>query len=423
MHRLKTKLLEGPHAHNVDKIGNFARYLLKRFIDDRCFESAGSLSYTSILAVVPFAAVVFAVLAAFPIFDQWTQNLVDFMFDNFVPGVADNLEQRLRTFTDSTRTLPAKGVLALLLSVGLTMWSVEKAFNRIWRVPAPKPKLLRFLAYWGLLTAGSLCVVSLLALNSALSVYINLADYTPGFLDGVGLVLVPVVIEFVGFSAAYWLIPHRAVPLRYALAGGVIAMLLFELLKWLFAIYLQSVSFRHIYGAMAIVPITLVWLYAVWLVVLFGASLTASFASFRYRPKAVRAAKGLDFYWVLRLVARFQQAQARHEHLPFNGLSLLEPNIAEPMLRSYLVGLADIGLIESDSHDHWWLSGQLSEFTLKDLHQGLGLRIPVEHIHLPSQDDDIDARILPIIDVLRGTLKAPLERPLSLCFPEATRHD
>lgn len=418
MHRLKTKLLEGPHAHKVDKIGNFARHLLKRFIDDRCFESAGSLSYTSILAVVPFAAVVFAVLAAFPIFDQWTQNLVDFMFDNFVPGVADNLEQRLRTFTDSTRTLPAKGVLALLLSVGLTMWSVEKAFNRIWRVPAPKPKLLRFLAYWGLLTAGSLCVVSLLALNSALSVYINLADYTPGFLDGVGLMLAPAVIEFFGFSAAYWLIPHRSVPLRYALTGGAIAMVLFELLKWLFAIYLQSVSFRHIYGAMAVVPITLVWLYAVWLVVLFGASLTASFASFRYRPKAVRAARGIDFYWVLRLVARFHEAQARGAHLPFNSLALLEPNIAEPTLRSYLAGLAGIGLIESDSHDHWWLSGPLSMHTLKDLHQGLGLRIPVEDIDLPSQGDDIDASIMPVIDELRRSLKAPLERPLSHCFLE-----
>jgi|688.fasta_scaffold26501_3 membrane protein len=419
MHRLKTKLLEGPHAHNVDKIGNFARHLLKRFIDDRCFESAGSLSYTSILAVVPFAAVVFAVLAAFPIFDQWTQNLVDFMFDNFVPSVADNLEQSLRTFTDSARTLPATGLMALLFSVGLTMWSVEKAFNRIWRVPMVKPKLLRFLTYWGLLTAGSLCVVSLLALNSALSVYINLADYTPGYLDGVGLMLAPVLIEFIGFSAAYWLIPHRSVSLRYALTGGVIATILFELLKWLFAIYLQSVSFRHIYGAMAVVPITLVWLYAVWLVVLFGASLTASLASFRYRPKAVRAAKGLDFYWVLRLVVRFQQARTQRTRLTFNSLSLLEPNIAEPMIRSYLAGLAGIGLIESDSHEHWWLSGPLSEHTLKDLHQGLGLRIPVEDIDLPSQGDDIDGLILPVIDELRGSVKARLERPLSLCFPEA----
>ncbi len=419
MHRLKTKLLEGPYAHKADKIGNFARHLLKRFIDDRCFESAGSLSYTSILAVVPFAAVVFAVLAAFPIFDQWTQNLVDFMFDNFVPGVADNLEQNLRTFTDSTRTLPAKGVLALLLSVGLTMWSVEKAFNRIWRVPTPKPKLLCFLAYWSLLTAGLLCVVSLLALNSALSVYVNLADYTPGFLDGAGLMLAPVLIEFIGFSAAYWLIPHRSVPLRYALTGGAIAMILFELLKWLFAIYLQSVSFRHIYGAMAVVPITLVWLYAVWLVVLFGASLTASFASFRYRPKAIRAAKGLDFYWVLRLVARFQQARARRTHLPFDSLVLLEPHISEPMMRSYLTGLAGIGLIENDNHYYWWLSGPLSGHTLKDLHQGLGLRIPVEDIDLPSQGDDIDGLIMPVIDELRESVKAPLERPLSLCFPEA----
>jgi membrane protein len=263
-------------------------------------------------------------------------------------------------------------------------------------------------------------VVSLLALNSALSVYINLADYTPGYLDGVGLMLAPVLIEFIGFSAAYWLIPHRSVPLRYALTGGIIATVLFELLKWLFAIYLQSVSFRHIYGAMAVVPITLVWLYAVWLVVLFGASLTASLASFRYRPKAVRAAKGLDFYWVLRLVARFQQARTQRTHLPFNSLALLEPNIAEPMMRSYLAGLAGMGLIESDSHDHWWLSGSLSEHTLKDLHQGLGLRIPVEDIDLPSQGDDIDALILPIIEVLRGSLKAPLERPLSLCFPEVS---
>ena len=98
---------------------------------------------------------------------------------------------RTRTFTDSTRTLPAKGVLALLLSVGLTMWSVEKAFNRIWRVPSPKPKLFRFLAYWGLLTLGSLAVVALMALNSALSVYVNLAAYAPSSLDGLGLRLAP----------------------------------------------------------------------------------------------------------------------------------------------------------------------------------------------------------------------------------------
>ena len=88
-------------------------------------------------------------------------------------------------------------------------------------------------------------------------------------------------------------------------------------------------------------------------------------------------------------------------------------------MRSYLTGLAGIGLIENDNHDYWWLSGPLSGHTLKDLHQGLGLRIPVEDIDLPSQGDDIDGLIMPVIDELRESVKAPLERPLSLCFPEA----
>jgi membrane protein len=416
MQKLKTKLLEGPHAESIDKLGNFVRYLIKRFIDDRCFETAGSLSYTSILAVVPFAAVVFAVFTAFPVFDQWSSKLTDFVFANFVPDVANNLENALLGFANSARTLPTSGVLALLISVALTMWSVENAFNRIWRVPAPKPKLLRFMIYWGMLTLGSLLVVSLLALNSILSVYFNVADYTPPVLYGVGLALMPLLLELIGFTFAYWLIPHRDVPFRFALAGGACATLMFEALKWLFTIYLESVSYEQIYGAMAVVPISLVWLYLVWVVILLCASVTATLSSFKYRPKSIRSAKGIDFYWVLRLVARFNEADKQKRHMAFNEIARLEPNIAEPMLRSYLLGLANINLLESDTHDHWWLSKHLAGFSLRDLHQGLGLRIPLESTELPSQDDHIDAQVLPIIHILRGSLKMPLERTLSSCF-------
>ena len=416
MHTLKTKLINGPHAESIDKIGNFTRYLLKRFIDDRCFEAAGSLSYTSILAAVPFAAVVFSVLAAFPIFDHWTQKLVDFVFINFVPSVANDLEGHLRDFADSARTLPAKGIAALLLSVGLTMWSVEQAFNRIWRVPEPKPKLFRFLIYWGLLTLGSLLLVCLLALNSMLSVYINLADYTPTFLNGIGLLLYPIILELAAFTCAYWLIPHSKVPVRYALVGGLLATILFELLKWLFAIYLRSVSYEHIYGALAVVPISLIWLYFVWLVILLCASITATLSSFRYRPKAIRATKGIDLYWVLRLIARFNEAKQSEQRLSFQSLSLLEPHVSDHMLRIYLQGLAKIEVLECDSRDQWWLTDALSKFTLGDLHQGLGLRIPGESSALPSQGDHIDAQVLPIIEILSGSLHKPLERSLAHCF-------
>ncbi len=416
MQTLKTKLLNGPHAEAIDKLGNFTRYLARRFLDDRCFEAAGSLSYTSILAIVPFAAVVFAVFTAFPAFDQWSVKLTDFVFANFVPDVANNLENTVSGFANSARTLPGTGILGLLLSVLLTMWSVEKAFNSIWRVPSPKPKFFRFLIYWGMLTLGSLLIVAILALNSALSVYVNFANYTPTMLNGLGLFLAPLVLELLAFTCAYWLIPHREVPFRFALIGGVCATFLFELLKWLFGIYLGSVSYQHIYGAMAVVPISLVWLYFVWVVILLCASITATLSSFRYRPKAIRAAKGIDFYWVLRIIARFNDADKDHEHLSFNSISLLEPNISEPMLRSYLIGLANIDLLQSDSHDHWWLSKPLTNFNLKDLHQSLVLRVPVELIELPSQADHIDSQVMPIIQALRGSLEVPLERSLSSCF-------
>jgi membrane protein len=416
MQSLKTKLLNGPHADAIDKLGNFMRYLARRFLDDRCFEAAGSLSYTSILAVVPFAAVVFTVFTAFPVFDQWAEKLTDFVFANFLPNVANDLENTVSRFASSARTLPVTGVIGLLFSVGITMWSVEKAFNTIWRVPAPKPKLLRFLIYWGMLTFGSLFIVSLLALNSAVSVYINFANYAPSAFNGLGLFLAPLLLEVIAFTGAYWLIPHRDVPFRFALVGGVIATILFELLKWLFGIYLGSVSYRHIYGAMAVVPLSLVWLYFVWLVILLCASITATLSTFRYRPKAVRAAKGIDFYWVLRVIARFKEAAQNDTHLSLESLERLEPNISEQKLRYYLSGLASIDLLQSDSHGHWWLSKPLSGFVLKDLHQGLGLRIPVESADLPTQGDHIDAQVAPIIQTLKDSLKTPLERPLSACF-------
>ena len=91
---------------------------------------------------------------------------------------------------------------------------------------------------------------------------------------------------------AYWLIPHRTVPLRFAFAGGLLATFLFELLKWGLAIYLRNASFQQLYGALAVIPIFLIWVYISWLVVLLGASLAASLASFRYQPRALAAGAG-----------------------------------------------------------------------------------------------------------------------------------
>ena len=264
-----------------ERVAPFARHLWHRFLDDRCFESAGALAYTTMFALVPFSAVVLAVLSVFPVFDSWTARLLDFVFSNFVPSSARMIEQFLRSSAQSARQLPASGVGALLLSVLLTMWSIEQAFNRIWRVHSPRPKLSRFLIYWSTLTLGSLLMVAALATTSALFSLPALAGIDAQDLSGQLLRVLPILLEFIGFTLAYWLIPHRRVPKRFAIAGGLLASLLFEGLKWGFAIYLYNASFEQLYGALAVVPIFLIWVYTSWLAVLFGASFAASLSSFR----------------------------------------------------------------------------------------------------------------------------------------------
>ncbi len=67
---------------------SFARFLWHRFLDDRLFEAAGALAYTTVFALVPLAIVVFGVLSAFPMFDRWSEALSDYVFSNFVPSAA-----------------------------------------------------------------------------------------------------------------------------------------------------------------------------------------------------------------------------------------------------------------------------------------------------------------------------------------------
>jgi len=191
------------HRIDRERVTAFSRFLLHRFVDDRCFESAGALAYTTMFALVPFSVVVFVVLSAFPVFDTWAVTLTDFVFSNFLPSSARVIEQYLHGSAISAKSLTATGVIALLASVLVTMWSIEQAFNRIWRVPSPRPQLTRFLMYWTLLTLGSLLMVAALAMTSAFfSLPALLGVEARGIADYL-LRFPPTLLQVVGFPLAY----------------------------------------------------------------------------------------------------------------------------------------------------------------------------------------------------------------------------
>lgn len=397
-----------------ERVRAFVDFLWRRFVADRCFETAGALSYTTVFALVPLSAVAFGILSAFPVFAQWSDQLGDFVFSHFVPSAARTVEQYLTRFTDSASRLTLAGTLALIASALLTLASIESTFNRIWRVESPRPRLIRFLVYWTVLTLGALLAASTLALSARF--YALSAGQAQGLLDRLVRFL-PTLIEWLAFSTAYVVIPNRPVAWRHALAGGLLATLLFEASKSGLSLYLRSVpGYQQIYGALAAIPISLLWLYLSWLVVLLGASLAASLSAFRFQPASRRLPTGAEFYGLLRLLGRLREAQLAGRALANGELQTLEPGLSDDLLQHLLAELQRTRIVQRNERGAWLLACELDRVTLADLHQGCRLRIPTESLHPPYQDDAIGQAAMRAIEDVRQPLRAGLARSVGSLF-------
>jgi len=290
---------------------SFGRFLWRRFLDDRLFQAAASLAYTTVFALVPLAIVVFGVLSAFPVFDRWSDTLSDYVFSNFVPNAARAAEGYLRQFSASAGQLTAAGFIALVVSLLITLNSVEETFNQIWRVSSTRPKLTRFLVYWTVLTLGAMLAAASLAVSARVFALPLFGTSEGRWLANVSLTVAPILIEFVCIMLVYRVVPHHTVKWRHAIPGAILAAIMLELVKWGMGAYLGSFqSYQKLYGTVAFVPILLLWIYLCWVSVLLGASLASSIAAFRYQPADLRLPVGYEIYGLLRLIGRFHQARA-----------------------------------------------------------------------------------------------------------------
>lgn len=392
------------------RVQSFSRFITKRFIDDRLFASAGALAYTTMFALVPFSAVFLAVMSAFPVFDEWTATLINFVFNNFVPSSARQVEEYVMGFSASAKSLTAVGITALMISVLLTMWSIERTFNRIWRVPTIRPKFTRFLLYWALLTLGSILTVAAISASSSLFAYAELSGLQTKGVSNVLLGWSPFLIELFAMTAAYWLIPHRHVPFRFAVAAGLLAALLFEGLKFGFTSYVRNTSFEALYGALALIPIFMVWLYASWVVILFGASVAASLSAFRYQPRIHRLPTGQEFYAYLRLLGRLNACRGTGHGLHMQQMQEIEPMMTDDLLQELLSGLSSLHIVMRGENGGWILTRDLDAVSLNELYERLHLRIPMKQVSLPGSDDIYGRAAMDALTHLREPLDNPLSR-------------
>ncbi|HJT98015.1 MAG TPA: YihY family inner membrane protein, partial [Rhodanobacteraceae bacterium] len=353
------------------------RFTWHRFLEDRLTQTAGALAYTSIFALVPLTAAVLGILAAFPVFSVWRDRITAWIFANFVPAAGSTVQGYVTEFAANASKATAVGILVLLFSAVALMMSIEDAFNRIWRVPNARGHASRFVIFWTALTLGPLLLVAALAISSYLAA-LPFIDSAAAELSLKARVLsaLPFLIVWSALLTAYIVIPNRSVRFRHALVGSFIAAALFELAKRGFAAYVTRTSYQQVYGAIAIVPIFIFWIYLSWAIVLFGASLTASLNAFDYRPASARLARGQEFAGLLRVLGHFAAAHRDGRGLTSETLMAAEPFLTDDLLQRYLGDLHRIGLIQCSEVGEWVVVRDLSNVDLLEIYEEGKYRLP-----------------------------------------------
>ena len=278
--------------------GEIARQFQRR----QCASHAAALTFTTLFALVPFTAVIYGVLSALPGFEDIGNLLRGFVFQNFVPESAGRIEDFLIEFSDQARNLTFAGIILLIVSTIMLMMSVEHAFNHVWGVTEARRGLVRLVGYWSLITMGPVLVgVGFLA-SSYLT---TLPLLTEAGIEPLRMTLVeylPELSGFFAFSLLFYAVPNCRVPPLHALAGGLIATLLFEIAQSLFTATMGIGNLSVIYGAFAALPLFLVWVYLVWSIILGCAILVAGLS-----PNQDREAHStpllLKCLWILELLA------------------------------------------------------------------------------------------------------------------------
>jgi len=257
----------------------FARTAFKRFSDESCLETAASLSYASLLATVPLAAIVFAVLAVVPAFAGVRETLEVFLFENMLPDTGQKVAGYFNMFVENARGMTHFGIAGLVVVAVMLFNRVFQAFNGIFNVERPRTVWMRLGIFLIVLVMGPLVAGASFTIATYILALTKGAGVDVEAFTGIARLarVVPALIMIVGLSVAYKVIPNCRVGWRDAFIGGVTAGLLFSGLRWGFGLYLiYFPTYRAIYGALSAVPVFLLWMYLSWAVILLGAAITAA---------------------------------------------------------------------------------------------------------------------------------------------------
>jgi membrane protein len=264
--------------------GDLLRFAKQRLTEERLPQVAGSLTFTTTLALVPLLTIVLAIFTTFPIFSSFRTALDNYFVQNLMPRTISNtVFSNLTQFASKAKSLSAVGAVALLFTSSAMMGMIERVLNQIWRVRQSRPLLQRVMVYWALVTLGPILFGLSLTVTSQLFLATSgLAEAAP-FFSALFYTVVSVGLTTGAYTLLYTAVPNRYVDWRDAAWGALVAALAFEIAKRGFGVFIrQFPTYTLIYGALAALPLFLVWIYVSWMITLVGAVLAAALPIIKY---------------------------------------------------------------------------------------------------------------------------------------------
>jgi membrane protein len=357
---------------------SFLRYLLARFQSDGCTTAAAALGYTSLLAIVPMLTIALSMFAAFPSFAGMRDSMLQSLFNNLAPSLGATVQTYLNTFMDNAGKATGAGIVGLAVTAILLIHTIQTAFDRIFGSTSRKTQWNRFPIYWALLTLGPI----LFGVSFSISTYFfqkaGDADFY-GISTGVQILgnILPFVLEAIGFALFYRLMPTRPVLIPDAIWGGLTAAFLFEAVKRLFGLYLSYMpSYQALYGALATIPIFMVWMYLAWVITLIGAEITAALPEWRAGRRTFVAHHKRGDQLSLSLGALTLLRHARSHGVGVRTRDFVTELNADPVqMHGLLEQLKRANIVAHSDRGRWVLTRDLTSLTLHYLSRVLGLSL------------------------------------------------
>ena len=373
------------------------RFFSRRMSQNALIETAAALSFSTIFALIPAIALVLAAVAAYPGLKALRVGMEEFLLGHLMPDTGLGVGAAISGFVRAAGELTAFGIIGLIAAALVLLISIESAFNKIFHVSRSRRLAVRLIVFWTLMTVGPL----LLGLGFSLfGVFTALPLFGPADPNShINLVLgglAPALLSWIVLTFLYAIIPNRRVRPKDAMIGALVAAVLLTVLRYSFAFYVLSMTtYQAIYGALAAVPVFLVWIFLVWTIVLAGAVVTAGLPDWRHERTGAAVGSAGRLMTALSILERLESTGRDGIGI---GTAALARSIRAPdiIFASVLAELQNARFVVTTDVGTWILARDLDRTPLGDLVHcfGFGLSFGLGMVDAPEfNNSDTGRRI------------------------------